>query len=77
MKIEEVFSDPEEDIYELRAKLRNEVPWTKIPILIEEVKTKSPWLRRWNLKPRIKSYYISTSETPCNYYFFKQSLILK
>ena len=48
VKIEEVFSDPEEESYEFQAKLKKpEISWRKIPIVIEEVKTKkSSWLHR-------------------------------
>ena len=78
VKIEEVFSDPEEENYEFQGKLKKpDISWRKIPIVIEEVKIKKSWLQRWNMKAWIKSCYISTSETVTDHYFFHFTFLLK
>ena len=59
VKIEEVFSDNEEEFiannFEEKAKKRKS-SWRKIPIQIEEIDGKSSFLKRWNLKPSIRSF---------------------
>ena len=65
VKIEEI---EEEEV--IKPKYRKS-SWRQIPILIEEVKSseKVGYLKRWNLKPWIKSYQSLNIE--CAFYYYK------
>ena len=76
VKIEEVFSDPEEDD-DLDKKIRQS-SWRNIPIVIEEVKVKKlSWMSRWNRKACLGYCFFYSTLMPTDHYFFKVHLMLK